>query len=360
MNLREQLRDILPEILSENPANSIKGTELIRLVKYRLHQDYSDATLRYHFSIMSCDPTSPIAKVERGQGYYLRTTTLHSLNSAANLIPTRQGLLGEGIALSAQEVDIALSRADKFRVIYCRHLETENRFPFAFETSFSQGNHRHNLWRFPDAVVLDWLVAQALDTGFEIHPELARVCRNSGSPLFGLTSLKMKLEVTRESLREDFFQCLSNSLWAHSGELVVAAALDDEKLVEDLRELANAFNLGITTYGLDAGTLDNLPEAPAIRSLSAREFEAILSRITLHRISTATPRSSLSWHQLTEIRQGSSDFAEMLDWISACLQSKRPLSYSTFRSQRKVAENEKNEKAAEQVVIPADAEAPAI
>ena len=68
MNLRDQLKEILPEILPTNPAVAINGTELIRLVKYRLKQEYSDATLRYHFSIMCCDPASPIAKVEQGQG----------------------------------------------------------------------------------------------------------------------------------------------------------------------------------------------------------------------------------------------------------------------------------------------------
>src|SRR6478735_354524 len=72
MNLRDQLKEILPEILPSNPTEPIKGTELIRLVKFRLKQEYSDATLRYHFSIMCCDPASPIAKVEQGQGYYLR------------------------------------------------------------------------------------------------------------------------------------------------------------------------------------------------------------------------------------------------------------------------------------------------
>src|SRR5262245_7145857 len=65
MNLRDQLKEILPEILPANPAEAIKGTELIRLVKYRLRQEYSDATLRYHFSIMCCDPGCPIAKVEQ-------------------------------------------------------------------------------------------------------------------------------------------------------------------------------------------------------------------------------------------------------------------------------------------------------
>src|SRR4051812_18592615 len=87
MNLREHLRLILPEILPGTAAEAIKGTELIRLVRYRLGDEYSDATLRYHFSILSYDPTSPIAKVDQGQGYYLRLK-----RSAAKALNGRSGL----------------------------------------------------------------------------------------------------------------------------------------------------------------------------------------------------------------------------------------------------------------------------
>ena len=66
MSLRKQLSDILPTLLPGNPADSIKGTELIRLTRLQLKGMYSDASLRYHFSIMSCDPASPIAKVATG------------------------------------------------------------------------------------------------------------------------------------------------------------------------------------------------------------------------------------------------------------------------------------------------------
>ena len=85
MNLRDQLKEVLPDILPANPAESIKGTELIRLVKYSLRQEYSDATLRYHFSILCCDPSSPIAKVDQGQGYYLRQNRMATLKDTRTL-----------------------------------------------------------------------------------------------------------------------------------------------------------------------------------------------------------------------------------------------------------------------------------
>ena len=87
MSLRQQLTDILPTILPSSPKEATKGTELIRLVRLRLEGDYSDASLRYHFSIMSCDPASPIAKVEKGQGYYRRAAPVPALSGAQDLSP---------------------------------------------------------------------------------------------------------------------------------------------------------------------------------------------------------------------------------------------------------------------------------
>ena len=44
------MRDILPQILPASPLEAIKGTELIRLVRHKLPDDYSDATLRYQLN----------------------------------------------------------------------------------------------------------------------------------------------------------------------------------------------------------------------------------------------------------------------------------------------------------------------
>jgi len=59
MNLRDHLSDILPDILPVESSAAVKGTQLIELVKERLQQTYSDATLRYHFSILSATRPRP-------------------------------------------------------------------------------------------------------------------------------------------------------------------------------------------------------------------------------------------------------------------------------------------------------------
>ena len=122
MSLRKQLTEILPPLLPSNPSEAIKGTELIRLVRLQLTGNYSDASLRYHFSIMSCDPASPIAKVEKGQGYYRRTAPVPALSGAQALVSMSQGRL-EDLNTDRGAVDLALERVRKFRAVVTRLCE---------------------------------------------------------------------------------------------------------------------------------------------------------------------------------------------------------------------------------------------
>ncbi|HSP43850.1 MAG TPA: hypothetical protein VLO11_13330, partial [Luteolibacter sp.] len=120
MSLRKQLSDILPTLLPPNPADAIKGTELIRLTRLQLNGNYSDASLRYHFSIMSCDPASPIAKVEKGQGYYRRSAPLPALSGAQELIALTQGSLDDLTEADQDLMDNAMLRRRKFRAVVTR------------------------------------------------------------------------------------------------------------------------------------------------------------------------------------------------------------------------------------------------
>ena len=348
MNLRDQLKDILPTILPRNPAQAIKGTELIELVKYRLKQGYSDATLRYHFSIMSCDPSSPIAKVEQGQGYYLRSTTIHSLNSARNLLGASQGMLGEDFGDAASQ-DLAIARANKFRAVVNRYFESIHRFPMAFERSFSDQYANANRWRFPDVVATEWLVGEITEEGgFALNPDQLKVRRCLGDAPFRLTAVKLKLEIDYASLREDLFQCLSASGWANSGELMVAAPIDDEHLVEEIRQFAARYGVGVTTFGLEADVIDDLPEPAAIANLIPREFEAIQSLFRLRRISSSRTVDRFDWQHVVDQRNEHPDFAMLSDWLTRCLLDERAISLEEYL-ELFARESEAEELAGEQV-----------
>jgi len=340
MNLRDQLRRILPEILPKNPNDSIKGTELIQLVKYRLNQNYSDATLRYHFSIMSCDPSSPIAKVEQGQGYFLRSTTLHSLESARNLIPFNGASLFADIS-TAEGVDIALSRANKFRAIFKRTSELYHKFPFAFERSFSSGEPPQNHWRFPDVALVEWLVGDADENGsIRLDPRSLKTRRHMGGAPFRISAVKLKLDTHHGSIREDIFKALSAGLWSNTAELVIAAELKDEQLVDDVRALADRFGVGVTSYGLTSDTLDDMPESAAILNFTPREIEALQALFKIRRISLPKDTGKLDWESVNQYRSDSADFATLYDWISECLMDGQAYPLDDYLETRKAGSKE--------------------
>lgn len=70
--VRDKLCDLLPEILPKEPGK-ILGAEIMRLVKDMPGGLFAaEATIRYHLSILSLNPSTPIAKCQDTQGYYLR------------------------------------------------------------------------------------------------------------------------------------------------------------------------------------------------------------------------------------------------------------------------------------------------
>jgi hypothetical protein len=68
-SLREQLSGLFPKVLPSSPDEAINGTELIERVRPLLEGEYATQSLRQHFSAMSADPTSPIAKERAGNNF---------------------------------------------------------------------------------------------------------------------------------------------------------------------------------------------------------------------------------------------------------------------------------------------------
>lgn len=327
MNLRDQLKEILPDILPRNPAQAIKGTELIEMVKHRLKQDYSDATLRYHFSIMSCDPSSPIAKVEQGQGYYLRTSTIHTVNSARNLF--NSGTEDDGAVMSSADMDISLSRAAKFRAVVQRYLESVQQFPFSFERSFSI-DAEANRWRVPDLAVVDWLAGEESDDRVSLNKEKLEVSRRLGQSPLRVSSVKLRLELNHVSLFEDLYQCLATSEWANAAELLIAAPIEDPRMIEEVRRFASRYGIGVISFGLDADILDDMPEPAAIENLQPREFESIQSLLQIRRYAAPDAGQSYDWAHVLAAAAENPDFERFEKWISRCLLDEQAMSSREF------------------------------
>jgi len=316
MSLRNQLNDFLPEILPSNPKEAIKGTELIRLVRLRLEGNYSDASLRYHFSIMSCDPSSSIAKVEKGQGYYRRTAPVPVLAGAQELLSMTQGRL-EDLNSNQEAVDQALMRVKKFRAIVHRWCESNGRIPFVFREPFQKESPMGNLWKFPELVMVNW-EGSGEQEGNEPDPTLT-LKSNLGLSPFSLAAARLRIFPSPHTFREDFFQALSASIWTNSGELIYAAPIEDEALREAFRKLNATFGVGVTSFGLNPYALDELPRPANILNAHPRETEALMERLDIQRIAAAHSRPHIDWAALDTIRNDSSEVNDLFNWLNESL-----------------------------------------
>jgi hypothetical protein len=319
MSLRNQLSDILPTLLPSNPAEAVKGTELIRLVRLQLTGNYSDASLRYHFSIMSCDPASPIAKVEKGQGYYRRTAPVPALSGAQELVSMSQGRLDD-LSADREAVDFALERVKKFRAIVRRFNELNGRYPFEYREAFTAGSPLGNLWKFPEMVLVDWQTGEDGDEATALDSRMLDLKQRLGLPPFRLVGTRLRIQASLHGYREDFFQALSASIWTQGAELVYAAPIIDEALADGLRALNAAFGVGVSSFGMSIEELDDLPRAANILNAHPRETEAVMERIQFDRIAAPRHRQHIDWTALESLRRESPETSRLIDWLCRCIE----------------------------------------
>ena len=319
MSLRSQLTDLLNDILPSNPRESIKGTELIRLVRMKLDGGYSDASLRYHFSIMSCDPNSPIAKVEKGQGYYKRGAQMPALSGAQEIVAMQQGRLDD--LNDTSTTNQAMLRVQKFRAIVHKYAESRGQFTFEFRESLGQSASVGNLWKFPEMVFIDWEHGELTDDGLALDPAHLALKQTLGLPPYNLAAVRMRIEANYDRFREDLFQTKSAGLWANSSELFYASPIEDESLADQIRELSSQFGIGVTSFGLSAENLDDLPHPSQIANAMPRETEALMSRLNVERISPSNKKTHCGWETLDNLRNDHTEMNQFLAWLGGALES---------------------------------------
>lgn len=331
MSLREQLREILPNVLPESPDQAIKGTELIQLVRYRLNQECSDATLRYHFSVMSCDPGAPIAKVQQGHGYYRRTTLPMSWVSAHRTI--EQPHLGE--SMSAMQIDRMVMRTLKLRALYQHYQEAETRFPFSFTMPESAP---HDVgWRLPDLALVEWDLLDSAEDGFRLDAAMAQMKRHLNAPPFTITAVRLHQELGFDNVREAVFRAVSAGDWAHQVELVVCAPIPDEQLARSVRRLGSRFGIGVVSLGLPPEALDELPQAREIQQLKGVSLDALLARLRVQRLTPARVSGPLDWSELAQLRKDFPAFYDLFEWVNQCTKTGHVAPYRDFQRQRESA-----------------------
>jgi len=323
MSLRKQLNEILPTLLPGNPADAIKGTELIRLARLQLNGTYSDASLRYHFSIMSCDPASPIAKVEKGQGYYRRSAPLPALSGAQELVALTQGRLEDLTAVDKDLIDNTMLRIRKFRAVVTRYFEINGRFPFSFREAFGKDAPLSNLWKYPEMVLVDWETGSSPDEEMALDDAMLGLKQRLGITPFRLTSARLRIQPSLETFREDFYQTMAVSSWSQGGELIYAAPILDEALGDALRRLSSIHGLGVISFGLTPEALDDLPRPANILNAHPRETEAIMAKLEVNRIAAPRCRSHLEWMELAALRNESKEADKLVLWLNRCIDERR-------------------------------------
>lgn len=329
--LREQLAQLYSTVLPTDPAKPIKGTDLLTVVKPHLEGDYADHTIRQHFSVMSAEPTSAIAKVSQGYGYYLRSAPVE-LASDGNVDGS---VLENSVPTTPADVSGARNRQreEKFRALYQRYEMAErNAFPVHIEhTTATRQAAGVNKWKFPDVVLLNWEVGKISDSGYQIDRGLLEVKRSLGDQPFRLSSVELKVDLSLSSFREHFFQCVSNSKWAHHAQLVAANAIQDETLVTELRRLGTSFDISVLSFGLSNEVLDEMPPANEIILMKEKDLEQWTSKVNMIQISSGRPREALDWEHIEDVRKQSSDFDEVFVWISKCLVDAKAYSFKHYK-----------------------------
>lgn len=327
MSLRQQLSNILPLLLPANPADSLKGTELIRMTRLQLEGNYSDASLRYHFSIMSCDPASPIAKVEKGQGYYRRSAPLPALSGAQELMALTQGRLDDLTSGGSEMVDVTMLRIRKFRAVVTRYFEINGRFPFAFRKMFNKDAPISNLWKYPELVLVDWETGGSPDEEMTLDETMLAFKQRLGIAPFRLHAARLRILPSLQSYREDFFQTLAVSMWAQGGELIYSVPIEDKALADGLRHLSAIFGVGVTSFGLTNETLDELPRPANILNAHPRETEAIMAMLEINCLAAPKSRPHLNWAALSSMRHESEEAEELVLWLTRCIDGRRAEGY---------------------------------
>ena len=105
------------------------------------------------------------------------------------------------------------------------------------EKSLKKGE-KQNQWIHPD------IVGFSLTTQ-DWTQEVVQLVQNSGALAARLYSFEVKIALDFPTLREFFFQAVSNSSWAHEGYLAAVDIDDDPEFRAELTRLSQSFGIGV-------------------------------------------------------------------------------------------------------------------
>ncbi len=300
MSLRERLHEILPQLLPAHEEDAIKGTELIARVRSILGDTYSDRSLRSQFSLLALEPDSCLARIENGQGYYLRPAEGSGGNSLHNLFANEEDATREGSDPLHKALALAVRLYDTTGLgVFLYPLEDEES------------------WAHPDLVAVQWPAGHWDADGAYIMDASAD---SDASPQATFRAVCVGFANSAESCRMSFYRALACGQWAQETELLLLPGPDAAEEEAELAALAARYGVGVQLLPLGAHELEALPRADHIFRADAEEARALLAE---------TPRRILSLPR----RRAHMPLASMPDtdvvcaWVERCLAAGRVEAY---------------------------------
>ena len=159
------------------------------------------------------------------------------------------------------------------------------------EKSLKKGE-KQNQWIHPD------IVGFSLTTQDWTH-EVVQLAQSSGGLAARLYSFEVKISLDFPTLREFFFQAVSNSSWAHEGYLVAVDIDDDPDFRAELTRLSQSFGIGV----IQLNTTDPVDSAVL---LAARE------------------KSEIDWKTVDRIAALNLDFKEFVSSVAKSVKINQP------------------------------------
>ncbi len=294
MRLRDKLQEILPDLLPIHAHEAIKGKELIERVRAVLGDAYSDQSLRSQFSFLALDGDSCLARVENGQGYYLRPEG--ETASLQRIFEPEQSMEADSPYYKA----LALS---------VRRYDSSGLGVFVYPVDEDES------WSYPDLVAVQWPEGHwEGQGGYVLEPcstELDFLERVQ------LRAVCVAMADSEDACRRAFFRALSCGAWAHLVELILWGDIPEE-VEHQLCNLAAQYGVGLRLYAIDPMQLGDAWGADAIFRATRQEIIALLEQIAQRELAHARHRR-LSLPDL----EGRSDLTALLSWVENCVEKGR-------------------------------------
>ncbi len=101
-----------------------------------------------------------------------------------------------------------------------------------------KGPHGSDRWSYPDLVGVYYLFD-------DYEGETVGLIETLRDNPYKVFSFEMKWKLDTGTLREKYFQAVSNSSWANEGYIVAPTISTEESFLDDLSRLVNAFGIGV-------------------------------------------------------------------------------------------------------------------